>query len=107
MIIEDRDFTGVNIIWMDPQINNNENSFYQKEMKHIYNSKLFVYDNLKDGFKIILSIEFQKTYIIVNSTLAENLFSFLEKNINKLKIIPEVIIFTLNRNNYIPKIHKL
>ena len=98
-IIEDSDFSGVNIIWMDPQINNNENRFYQFEMKRINNSKLFAYDNLEDGFEIILSIEFQKTYIIVNSTLAEKLFSFLDKNINKLKIVPEVIIFTLNRDN--------
>jgi hypothetical protein len=70
-------------------------------MKYIDNSKLFAFDNVKDGLKIILSIEFQKTFIIVNSTLSEKLLIALERNINKLKIIPEFIIFTRDKNNKI------
>ena len=99
--IIDPKFSGIIIIWMDPKINNNENRFYQSSIEYIDNSKLFAYDNLEDGFKIILSIEFQKTFIIVNSTLSEKLLYLLEKNVNKLKIIPEIIIFTLDKNNKI------
>ena len=96
-------FSGINIIWMDPAIKNSENSTYQFKMKNIKNSKLFAFNNVNDGFKIILAIEFQKTYIIVNSTLSQKLLIFLENNIDTLKIIPELIIFTRNKNNIIFK----
>ena len=94
-------FSGINIIWMDPEIKNSENSTYQKKMKNFKDSKLFAFDNVYDGLKIILAIEFQKTYIIVNSTLSKKLLIFLENNIDKLKIIPELIIFTRNKYNII------
>ena len=84
---------------MDPEIKNSENSTYQSKMKNINNSKLFAFNNVIDGFKIILAIEFQKTYIIVNSTLSQKSLIFLENNIDTLKTIPELIIFTRDKNN--------
>ena len=64
------------VIWIDPNINNDENLQNQKLIKnHLPNNyKILIYDKIENGIKIIESFRFIKTFIILSAKLIEEKF---------------------------------
>ena len=85
-----------NILWVDKNVNKGENMDYQNELKEINQIKLFPFTNINDCITKLKEIEFEKTFIIISGSLSLNFFKEMKKkeNINKIKVIPEIIIFT-------------
>ena len=83
-----------NLIWLDPNVNNPENLYYQREIKEINKFHLFLFTNTKECISKLKTIHFQKTYILVSGSLSKEFFIEFEKIINEILICPEVIIFT-------------
>ena len=86
-----------NLIWLDPNVNNPENLYYQREIKEINKFHLFLFTNTKECIECISklkTIHFQKTYILVSGSLSKEFFIEFEKIINEILICPKVIIFT-------------
>ena len=86
----------VNILWIDENVNKGENMDHQNELKEINQIKLFPFTNINDCITKLKEIEFEKTFIIISGSLSLNFFKEMKKkeNINKIKVIPEIIIFT-------------
>ena len=84
------------IIWIDPNINNNENLNIKNkiEKKLPKDSILLTFENLRNAMKEIISIKFIKTFIILSAKLINDFNSEINKNIINIYTLPEVIIFT-------------
>ena len=98
----------INLIWIDPKINNEENTQYQKAFKAItYEektqkevfktiTKLHCFENIKNGIDFLKSIKFEIVIIIISGRISKEFYQELKNNINEILAIPKIIIFTRN-----------
>ena len=74
---------------------NSENQSYLENMKINYpNIKIKPFDNLNEGFKAILELEFISIFVIVSGRLYSQYYHKLKNNLDKIKCLPINIIFT-------------
>ena len=91
---EDTKFN-LDIMWIDQNIFNSENQSYLENMKINYpNIKIKPFDNLDEGFKAILELEFISIFVIVSGRLYSQYYHKLKNNLDKIKCLPINIIFT-------------
>ncbi len=89
------------IIWIDPKINNSENSYYQSILNENVNfAKKYYFKTIKEGIDQLKYISFKPTIIITSGRFYTLLIEELKKNICSIKVIPEIIIFTSNIEKY-------
>ena len=82
------------IIWLDPDINNPENSEYQNFCKNI-SKDFYVFTKTEDCIEKIKSIhDFVKTFIIISGSKFNEFSEGFGGIINEIRIAPEILIFT-------------
>ena len=89
------------IIWIDQNVNNEENKPYQKEIKNFNNVNLDCFENLNDAIKSFKEINFNKTIIITSGRLYENFMKELKACEQEINFIPKIIIFTGDAKSFI------
>ena len=67
-----------NVIWIDPNIDNEENTKYIKELQDINCFNIRYFKNVMDAITLIKSIRFIETNIIISGSLYSE---FVEKKI--------------------------
>ena len=90
-----------NIIWIDSNINSNIISKYITEIETLKYYKIKKFDNIKESITEIKKIEFEETIIIISGELYINFIEQFKKNIKDIYIIPKIIIFTGNEQEFI------
>ena len=95
--------SNVFIIWIDKNVDNNENKNYQKEFKKLDDFEFKCFDSVEEGIKIIKKIKFKKTLIITSGSLYSELYKKLQGIINEISIIPKIFIFTSNAQSFISR----
>ena len=89
-----------NVIWIDENVDNDENTFYLKELNSLgYNVQCF--KNVDEGFELIKTIKFESTKIIISGRLYIKFIKKYIDNMNILYVIPKIIIFTRNKTGFI------
>ena len=88
------------IIWIDKNVNNNENISYQKTIEKEDEIKLKCFEEINQGIECIKEIKFQKTIIIISGSFYKEFFNLFERCVDDINIIPKIIIFTGNINNF-------
>ena len=89
-----------NIIWIDENIDSEENSDYLDDLHTLgYNVKCF--KNVDDGFKLVKTIKFESTKIIISGRLYIKFVKKFIDNLNSLYVIPKIIIFTRSKEGFI------
>ena len=88
------------IIWIDRNVNNNENKSYQKTIEKEDEIKLKCFEEINQGIECIKEIKFQKTIIIISGSFYKEFFNLFERCVDDINIIPKIIIFTGNLNNF-------
>ena len=106
------------IIWIDNNINNQENQAYLSKLKirkinyepgltedelNIPNEipyNIFEFDNIQFAIAFIKNLRFKETIIIISGRLFTNFIKILYKNLKYIYIIPEVIVFTSQMKNF-------
>ena len=93
------------VIWIDPNIDNEENKNYVYELKLLLNEEKNVktFKDASNAIDYLKSLEFDKTVIISNGGSYPEFIKLFKKNINEFKICPKIIIFTENKENYLEK----
>lgn len=86
------------LIWIDSNIRTLQFDELINQIKAVGKYKLFTYEKLKEGFNVLLSINFNPTIVILSGEYFEEFFKMIENNVKKLKVIPEVIIFSDKKN---------
>ena len=88
------------IIWIDPNVDgDDENKSYFKELYNNFTShKIYRIKTVKEGINQINKILFEETIIIVSGKLFKEFIVEFRKNINNLCFVPNIIVFTANKN---------
>ena len=90
------EFKNSNLLWLDLNINNTENKDYQNLIKKISQIKFYAFTNINDCVQKLITIKYEKTFVLVSGSLSSKFFSEIEKIQNKLEVIPIIMIFTYN-----------
>ena len=90
-------FEKVYILWLDANVNNDQNREYQKEIKKIKGVIFKPFTEIKECIKIIKEIRYEKTFIIISGSILKDFYKEFEKIINEIEILPEILIFTSHK----------
>ena len=90
-----------NIIWIDQNVDNEENNGYLKELKNYNYFKIKCFKNIDEAINEIKKIEFEETYIILSGKLYITFIEKFKENLKDMYIIPKIIIFTGNKEKFI------
>ena len=63
--------------------------------------KINFFKDIQSSIKFIKSIEFEDTFIIISGNLYDNLINTFNENLNNISIIPKIIIFEQNKQEFI------
>ena len=63
---------GLKIIWIDEEIENEENQYYLSVMQNFLNLNVDYFDNIENGIEYLKKIKFEKTKIIVSGKFYVN-----------------------------------
>ena len=90
------------LIWIDPNIDNNENTGYSKELRSMKSLKVIkLFKKIDESIDYMKKIEFDETKIIVSGRLYTELVEKFKKNIKEMYITPKIIVFTGSKENFI------
>ena len=91
----------MNIIWIDPNVNDKENKDYVKELRDLGFLKIKCFNEVEDSIDYIKQIKFETTKIIVSGSFYIYFISKFKENLRVMNVIPEIIIFTRNKEKFI------
>ena len=89
------------IIWIDANINNEENTKYAKEIKSYKYFDLHCFNNVEESIEFIMSIRFEETFIIVSGRLYIPFIQKFKENQKNFFIIPKIVIFTRDKEKFL------
>ena len=90
------------LVWIDQNINSNENIYYQNEIKLKKNiDEYFAFESSSKAIDFLKKIEFNKTYIICSGKMYIDFIKKYKEDINDFMICPKIIIFTFNKDAYL------
>ena len=89
------------VLWLDPNIDWEENSHYFDELTQLVSYKIYRIKTVDEAINQINEILFEETIIIVSGKLFKEFIIKFEKNLNNLCLMPNIIIFTANRNEFL------
>ena len=91
----------LNVIWIEPNINSEENINYSKEIKSLPRSKVKICKTIEESIIYLKTISFEETKIIVNGEFYIKFIRKLYENIREIFTIPKIIIFTKNKEKFL------
>ena len=89
------------LIWIDPKVYNEENESYWKDMERSGFSNIQLFDNINNAFDYIKKIKFESTKIILSGRIYIDFILKFKENIKDLNVIPEIAIFTGDKNKFL------
>ena len=91
-----------NIIWIS--LNKNiEINKYLKELETSQFYKTHLFNSIEESINKIKKIRFEETIIIINGNLYIQFVETFQKNLKNIYIIPKMIIFTENKEDFLKK----
>ena len=91
----------INVIWIDPNIDNEENIFYVNQLKTIGSLKINLFKKIEGAITFLKTILFQETKIIVSGKLYDELIKNFKDNILDMHVAPKILVFTSDINKFI------
>ena len=93
------------IIWIDSNINNDENKYYQLRLeKKTSFEELKCVDNVPDAIEYLKELQFVKTIIISSGRLFPKFIKIFKKDINEFMLCPKIIIFTGDKSHFLTEV---
>ena len=82
----------INVIWIDQNIDNEENSFYINKLKEIDSLNIYLFKKIEDAISFLKTILFQETKIIVSGRLYDELLKNFKDNILDMHFAPKILV---------------
>jgi hypothetical protein len=92
-----------NVIWIDPNIKNEENSGYKTELEKIGNIRLKCFEKVEEAINQLKKIQFEETKIIISGKVFVDFVLLFQENILDMRVVPKIIIFTGNKEKFLEK----
>ena len=80
------------LIWIDKEIDNNENRGYQGRIKKL--AKLEVFKSINDGMNKIIEFKFEKVFVMIRGTMFEDFIKLFKQEKKKICCVLHIIVFT-------------
>ena len=90
-----------NIIWLDENVDIILNKIYSKELESMISFKVKLFKTVLESINYLKTIQFEETKIIVSGRLYSEFVNAFKENIIDMYVIPEIIVFTRNREKFI------
>ena len=91
----------LNVIWIAPNNNSEENINYSKEIESLPHSKVKICKTIEEAINYLKNISFEETKVIVNGELYIKFIKKLFENKKDIYTIPKIIIFTKNKDKFL------
>ena len=88
-------------IWIDENVDNEENTQYQKELESIHLLKYRVFKEIDKAINHMKFIEFEETKVIISGRLYSEFVNKFKENIVDMCVAPKIIIFTKDKEKFI------
>ena len=90
-----------NLLWLDSNIDNKENSSFLKVLSSISSLKIKKFKNVNEAIKCMKGIKYEETKVIVSGRLYPDLIQQIKENIKEMRIAPKIIVFTGNKAKFL------
>ena len=97
---KEKDFD-VNVIWVDPNIENYENKEYTRKLKKLNAFNIILFEKVNEAINHLKTINFKETKMILSGKLYYDFVESFKENILDMKIAPKIIIFTKNKEKFL------
>ena len=84
------------VIWIDPELDDEENITYAKELIAMANFKVKLFKKVYDAINFIRTIKFEETKIIISGKLYSKFIQNFKENLKDMCVSPKIIVFTNN-----------
>ena len=88
-----KDLTGfkfkTNILWIDQNVNTNENKIYRNLISDFKNYEIFTFETIVDGLAFIKQLRYTPTYLILSGKLFFDFIISFKEILNEL-LIPKI-----------------
>ena len=92
---------GLNLIWIDRNIHNNQNTQYIKEINSNFKFlKIKEFSNIYNSINYIRKILFESTKIIISGELYSEFVNMLKEIITDIYFAPKIIVLTSNKEQF-------
>ena len=88
-------------IWIDENIDNEENNQYIKELELIGLLNYRLFKEIDKALNHMKYIEFQETKVIISGRLYSEFVNKFKENIIDMCVAPKIIVFTSNKEKFI------
>ena len=85
-----------NVIWIDQNADNEENTEYFKILKSMDSLKVRLFKNTNDAIHYLKKIKFEETQVIISGRLYDEFIEYFKENSTIMYVVPKIIIFTSN-----------
>ena len=85
-----------NILWVDSNVDDEENTSYIEELKSLGYYKIKCFKEINAAIEHLKTIEFEETIIIVSGSLYIPFINTFKNNLSEIYVIPKIIIFAAN-----------
>ena len=89
------------VIWIDPCIDNEQNTKYVNELKSMDSLNLKLFKNINEAINYLKYIKFNETKFIVSGKLYIKFIKSFKDNILDMNVAPKIVIFTSNIDKFI------
>ena len=90
-----------NVFWIDINIDKKRNEEYIKKLNSNLLIKFQQFKDIETAMKQLKEIKFEETKIIISDSLYPEFIKSLKEKILDLCVVPKIIIFTKNKENFI------
>ena len=90
-----------NVIWIDEELDSEENKKYAEELNSFGSLIVRLFKNLDKAIEHMKYIEFQETKVIVSGKLYPEFVTKFKENIIDMCVAPKIIIFTRNKLTFL------
>ena len=88
------------VIWIDPEIDNIENSEYTDELRKNY-FQLKTYKNIDEAIRYMKSIYFSETKVVIAGKLFDEFIKSFKEKTKEMNVAPKFIVFTKNKERFL------
>ena len=91
----------INIIWVDPNVDNPENSNYLNELRLLGLNKINTFKAVENSITYIKGIKFEETFVILSGKIYIEFIEKFKENLKKICVIPKMIIFLRHKDEFL------
>ena len=91
----------LNVIWIDSNINNEENNRCIKEIESVLHLKVNCFKNAKEAINYLKEIQFIETKIIISGKLYKEFLEIFIEKLKEINVIPKIVIFEKEKELFI------